>query len=117
MPALNFQKQFADKVQNGEKNQTIRAYRKRPFEIGDHIYVYTGMRTKGCRKLKEAELSEVQHIVIMEDERIFLESDLLGPITSDKLAKDDGFSSLLEMIQWFKKTHGLPFEGQLIKWE
>ena len=52
MPALNFKKEFADKVASGEKRQTIRALRKdgknpRP---GQKLYLYTGMRTKYCRK-------------------------------------------------------------------
>ena len=37
MPALNFKKEFADKVKNGEKRQTIRAMRKRRFQIGDNL--------------------------------------------------------------------------------
>ena len=31
-------------------------------------------------------------------------------------AVDDGFDSFAEMLEWFEKTHGLPFEGQLIQW-
>ena len=51
MPALNFKKQFAEKVETGEKRQTVRAKRKRAFVVGDKLYLYTGMRTKYCRKL------------------------------------------------------------------
>jgi len=28
----------------------------------------------------------------------------------------DGFTDWAEMIKWFEDTHGLPFEGILIKW-
>jgi len=54
MPALNFQARFADAVERGDKTQTIRAPRKRPFKVGDNLYLYTGMRTKWCRKLLDA---------------------------------------------------------------
>ena len=32
------------------------------------------------------------------------------------IAKADGFGSWEEMLDWFEKTHGLPFEGLLIRW-
>jgi len=65
MPALNFQEQFADRVASGEKQQTIRAWRKRPFRTGDKLFLYTGMRhPKACRELGEATASRVALIVI-----------------------------------------------------
>ena len=52
MPALNFT-MFVDKVESGEKRQTIRAYRKdgRDPKPGDPLYLFTGMRTTACRRL------------------------------------------------------------------
>jgi hypothetical protein len=35
----------------------------------------------------------------------------------DKIAVADGFKDWREMVQWFSKTHGLPFEGELITWK
>ena len=64
MPALNYQAQFAPKVESGEKLQTIRARRKRPFKRGDRLYHYTGMRTKSCRKLGESTCVIAMDIVI-----------------------------------------------------
>lgn len=64
MPALSFQKQFADQVATGKKRQTIRAWRKRPFFTGDKLYLYTGLRTSSCRKLGEAVAARVVAIVI-----------------------------------------------------
>lgn len=52
MALLNFQKQFADLIEAGTKRQTIRAARKYPIKVGDKLYLYTGLRTKYCRKLK-----------------------------------------------------------------
>ena len=67
MPALNFKKQFADKVERGEKRQTIRALRAdgRNPQPGQTLFLYTGMRTKSCRKLGEAVCSSVEQIDIV----------------------------------------------------
>ena len=54
MPALNFQKQFVPLIESGEKRQTIRSQRKQPIKVGDLLYLYTGQRTKNCRKLAES---------------------------------------------------------------
>jgi len=64
MPALNFHKQFAPAVEDGSKRQTIRALRKHPIRSGDHLYHYTGMVTKACRKLREDIATEAVHIEI-----------------------------------------------------
>lgn len=117
MPALNFQKQFADKVESGEKRQTIRAMRKRPFKTGDKLYLYYGMRTKSCRKLGEAVCNSVEDVKICKNGVIYING--VGKWFSasyDKIAREDGFKDWNEMFNWFKKTHGLPFHGQLIKW-
>mgnify|MGYP001768442570 CR=1 FL=1 len=113
MPALNFQKQFADKVEKGEKRQTIR---KRPFQIGDKLYLYTGQRTKQCRKLGESVVKESYSIVIPNEDEIYFDDCILIGIEKEQLARDDGFECVADMIDWFKKTHGLPFVGYLIIW-
>lgn len=141
MPALNFMKQFAGAVESGEKRQTIRAFRKdgRDVKAGDKLYLYTGMRTKGCRKLGEAVCVSVSRLQLLSRhaasgnvnllygapakrsgfDRFFIASskghgNSRGRFT--RLAKADGFSDIDEMVSWFEKTHGLPFEGLLIKW-
>jgi protein gp37 len=66
MPALNFKKQFAPLVETFKKRQTIRALRKdnRNPRPGQTLYLYTGMRTKGCKKLGEATCKKVTQITI-----------------------------------------------------
>lgn len=115
MPALNFQKQFAGDVESGKKHQTIRATRKNPVKAGDALYLYTGMRTKYCRKLRDAICKEVFNIEIKEDE-ILLDGVSLTGREKEQLATDDGLNCLDDMIDWFGNTHGLPFKGQLIVW-
>jgi hypothetical protein len=118
MPALNFMKQFAPLVESGEKKQTIRARRKdgRDPKKGQTLYLYTGMRSSGCRKLKEAECKDVQPIVIEDNYDIYVGAHCLDALEEMQLAEDDGFESRADFYLFFKKTHGLPFYGFLIKW-
>lgn len=136
MPALNFKKQFAEAVRSGDKHQTIRRKRKRPFVVGDTVQLYTGQRTKSCEKLGEGYVDFVCNIYIGEDERIkvtehyhnlfkrphYLDPGLckwyytyLRPDQIKDLAIADGFKSTEEFMQFFRDS-GLPFEGQLIVW-
>ncbi len=119
MPALNFKKQFAPQVESWEKLQTIRARRKdkRDPVAGQTLYLYTGMRTKVCRKLGETECKETQQITIEENLDIIIGTHCLGMDEEMELVKKDGFDSRVDFYQFFKKTHGLPFHGLIIKWD
>lgn len=119
MPLFNFQKRFADAVESGEKRQTIRAKRKNRPKIGQTAFLYTGCRTKACRKLGEHEITNVQDIYISEHEVLLECYSSPTPMEISqliKIAADDGFMNWHEMRDWFAKNHGLPFEGDLIKW-
>lgn len=111
MPSLNFQKQFAPLVESGDKPHTIRAKRKHPIKQGDTLYLYTGLRTKKARRLKVAKCTAVLPISITRDG-----VEIYPPVDKEELAKKDGFKSFDEMASWFDKTHGLPFNGDLICW-
>lgn len=133
MVALNFQKQFADAVESGAKTQTVRAVRKGKGQNparGGALQLYTGMRTKACRKLGEAVCDSVRPIVI-HAAAIFLGDpvDTLGgkaggafyddALTDDEaaaFAAADGFQTVDDFIRFFAETHGLPFAGQAIFW-
>jgi hypothetical protein len=117
MPALNFKKQFAEMVESGRKRQTIRSLRKdgRNPRVGQTLYLYMGMRTKYCKKLGEAVCKSVKQMTIETNEAI-VGVDFLDITQQEKLAKADGFNSFVDMIDFFRKTHGLPFYGLLIKW-
>ena len=122
MPALNFQARFAPLVESGEKRQTIRKRRKdgRDPKPGDTLYLYTGMRTKACRRIGEVECKDVYEINLQprfRDESIgALMAGSGFPCSLERLAELDGFKDPTEMFDWFEKTHGLPFEGLLIRW-
>lgn len=116
MPLLNFQKQFAEKVRTGEKTQTIRATRKRPFVVGDKVYLYTGCRTKNCVKLGKGIVTHAL-TVYLDTDKVSIGGKLLHENYNHELARKDGFVDWYAMRDWFEKTHGLPFRGQLIVWE
>ena len=114
MPALNF-KVFTDKIISSEKCQTIRPVGKRKYVIGDKLYLYTGQRTKQCKKLGEAVCSEVVPITLTRGTGIQCELCYVGNKARlflyhhevVQLAKEDGFASLKEMFDFFITTYNL----------
>lgn len=121
MAAYNFQKQFAPLVENGKKRQTIRAVGKRRHaKPGEPIQLYTGMRTKVCRKLitPDPVCVEVSLLCIhLGHPRATVNGQIIEGKALDNLAKADGFNTAEEMREWFSTVHGLPFHGLIIKWE
>ncbi|MGE4296813.1 MAG: hypothetical protein AB7E47_02190 [Desulfovibrionaceae bacterium] len=135
MPAYNFKKQFAQAVESGEKRQTIRAIGKRRHAWpGERLQLYTGMRTKACRKLVTPDpvCKDVVHIVMnkFNGQRelefgnspclVFLFADgTYRNATADEqeeIAHADGFASFDEMYEWFEQAHGMPFRGVMVRW-
>lgn len=117
MPAYNFQAQFADDVGGGHKRQTIRPRRKRPTRVGDTLYLYTGMRTKNCRKLLEATCQSVEPIEIFPT-YIKINGRVLPHTEMTALAGADGFADLGHFYDFFRDHYGVPHEVELelIKW-
>ena len=120
MPALNFQEKFAAAVSSGRKTQTIRALRKRPIRVGDTVYLYTGQRTKAAQRLGTGTVIEVHDImfcdrrppaIVIDGKRV-----AYAGLESEEIAVRDGFVNIRALLHWFRKTHGLPFRGHLIRW-
>jgi len=118
MPAYNFKAQWADLVANGLKWHTIRMKRKRATLPGDTVYLYTGMRTKQCRKLGQHLCQNVVPIDIYPG-RIVLDGKELVGEEAMGLAIADGFSDLDSFFAFFEKTYGLPQVGtmEVIYWD
>ena len=116
MPIISFKKQFVESVKSGIKMQTIRALGKRKYKARDILYLYTGLRTKGCKKLGEGIIKYVQPIYI-DHNLVVLDGEKLTNIQKLELACADGFNDIYELTKWFDNIHGLPFEGRLIKWD
>ena len=117
MPALNFKKRFAPDVESFKKRCSIRAKRKdgRNPHVGDRLYLYTGMRTKGCQKLGESDCKAVTEIVI-DNAGINLAGEWVNIQQMINIARADGFDCWLDCRNFFAKEHGLPFWGLLIEW-
>ncbi|MCA9137263.1 MAG: ASCH domain-containing protein [Planctomycetales bacterium] len=125
MVAYNFQKQFAEPIRSGLKTHTIRRDGKRRHaRPGEHLQLYTGMRTRSCEKIiPDPICSAVHPIIILVGEtsihRITIERN--GSVHSlEKLGQfaiDDGFESLEAFHRFWKDFHGVgAFQGRLISW-
>jgi len=116
MPAVNFKKQFAPDVESGKKRQTIRAFKKcgNPKE-GCKLFLYTGMRTQYCKKLREETCISVEAVTIDEREMTVAENPLSAS-ERHQMAIADGFECWDELVEFFRNVHSLPFFGLLIKW-
>lgn len=123
MPAYNFQKRFVPMILSGRKNTTIRARRKHGnAEPGKSVQLYTGMRTKQCRKIINDPLCyQVTPIIIDIDKQLNLQivlanRQLLGPEKFD-LVYSDGFDTLDQFAAFFISQYELPAQLYLIEWE
>lgn len=125
MPALNFKKQFEPHIRSKRKKHTIRAKRERPIKVGDKLYLYTGMRTKSCQKITEAECVKVEDIQIapyrtplgpsaIERFGIFVDGIPLNEDECEALAYRDGFRDFKTMMLFWDGR--LPFKGDIIHW-
>lgn len=132
MTAYNFQKQFAPSVESGKKCQTVRGNRKRHARPGEPVQLYTGMRTRACRKLVDPDpiCTSVEPIWMMISDREGGRIEAIeigGKVLIDSEIKDfciaDGFagwnlSARNAMGCWFVANHGVgQFEGVVIKWQ
>jgi hypothetical protein len=123
VPLVTVAPEFADRVERGEKTQTIRAYRKdgRDPKVGDRLYFWTGLRQrkKKARKLGEGIVESVTPIEIRK-RRIWvgrgIRKTCLMLHEAWHVALRDGFDSPEAMTAWFDRVHGLPFRGLVIRW-
>lgn len=108
MVAYNFKEQFAPLVSSGIKRQTIRANGDRRHAApGESVQLYTGQRTKECRKLVEPDPVCVRSrpIGISANHDVFLgvgsDIEQLDETAIAILAATDGFKSTDEFFQFF----------------
>lgn len=118
---------FIDKILSGEKRQTIRRAGKKWANVkaGDRLTLYTGLRTKNCRKLGEAEVDSIDDIEMyifkLEDGvRMYgVELNRQGLPAAEvfPLARADGFENIVRFLDFFQDRYGEHFEGKIIKWK
>lgn len=133
MVAYNFQRQFVPAIQAGKKRQTIRAHRKnnRHARVGERLQLYSGLRTKNCRKLfdKDPICNAVDSVEIYikeagQIEQIVLNGTHLNSNEIEKFAKADGFMAANGLTArdamgvFFQGYYGIGiFKGNVIRWE
>jgi hypothetical protein len=119
MPAYNFKSRFVEPIQSGEKNTTIRPCRKRPTRIGDTLYLFTGQRTKACRKIGVYRCKNVTPLIIYPQLMSIYRDGYLISIAALKLISvNDGFSSLKDFFCFFRDQYGpVRLIMELITWE
>ena len=121
MPAYNFMERFATLVESGQKKQTIRK-NDRDAKVGDTAYLYTGQRTKRCRRIGESIIAGVYPIDSTPEIGPYIvikynENNSVHIIDVEKFAEADGFNSADEMLSFFDQKYGIPFYGYLHVWE
>lgn len=127
MVAYSFQKRFAPQIIAGTKRQTIRLPRKRHARPGEKVQLFTGMRTRHCKKIiPDPFCTVVLPISIRLNAGRIVEVDLgtwaSGRWTQiaclDMFARQDGFENLDDMSEFWARAHGdiEHFDGVLICW-
>lgn len=115
MVAINFSERFAGPVERGEKCQTIRRTAK--CKPGDKLQIYTGQRTKNCRKLLDAVCKGVAKVKITRG-TLEISGHVFMSDTAAAFARADGFSTFDEMFRWFSDRYDTQvFEGYVITWD
>ncbi len=121
MVAINFKKEFVGAILAGDKAQTIR--QKARCKPGDKLQLYTGQRTKYCKKISDAICTHV-HTIEIDELLIKLEGIPLDIACMTQFAQADGFTAhdnprinTLDFLNFFRDNYGLPFKGYVIKWK
>lgn len=123
MIVLTFQPRFSALVETGAKRHTIRGERKRPIRPGDLLSLrqWTGRPYMSPQRVLRPPMPCLSVTPIRVSwsntgRPILLDADILTPEQAAWLAHDDGFKSTADLVDWFERTHGLPFHGVLIRW-
>lgn len=121
MRVILFQSRFAPLVQSGQKTQTIR--KKARCKPGDQLSLrqWSGRPYRSKQEeLKDGVCTSVSTVSIghgLDENGISINGEELNVHGQSLLAQLDGFMNAIEMMDWFRDVHGLPFEGEIIKWE
>lgn len=115
MPAYSFKPQFVPFILAGEKTHTIRSPRRHAQRTDQLCHLYTGMRTRQCRKLFTAPCLKVERIVIGANGVVIVDGEQLAKDEREALARRDGFQSFSDMLAFWDGR--LPFEGHIIHWD
>lgn len=131
MNVILFQPRFEQSIVTGRKLHTIRPHRRdgRPrarFGEALSLRVWTGLPYRSRQR-------EFAQVVVTDTDTVRIHDDGLewrpGSIAATfwhqdrkaallkSFAWSDGFANWPELQAWFASTHGLPFTGELIRWQ
>lgn len=117
MVAFNFKKEFAPRIEDGSKTGTIRQTIR--CLVGSTMQLYTGQRTKFCRRIGTAKCMQVIPLRIQAHRVEFLSGQMhsiTAPDALERFAYTDGFDSWQDLTSFFAKQYGLPADGYLHVW-
>ncbi|WP_319775512.1 ASCH domain-containing protein [Breoghania sp.] len=134
MVAYNFVAVLAPQIEARTKTQTVRANRRRHARPGEPVQLYTGMRTRSCRKLIAPDpicrcvrpiTIDVTDLIAAGIAAIAIGGDFLTFDEIEQFARADGFAPEFwggtdareNMGAFWRRFHGNGrFEGVLIEW-
>ncbi len=123
MRVILFKPEFAIKVVDGTKTQTVRRDGKRNPKPGDILSLrqWSGLpyRSKQQLLIPVVECKSVSRVRIYPIlQQIEMQNILLHTHAANDFARDDGFPDRLEMFAWFWNTyHVEEFNGICIQWK
>ena len=115
MTAFNFQPQFVPKILADKKLSTIRSTKR--CNVGDTMQLYTGLRTKKCKKLMDVTCIGVAPIMIREPDIWAIIGKIEGNIhPAPVLHIQEGFKNAQDFLEFFRHEYGLPYRGWIHAW-
>jgi hypothetical protein len=114
MVAINFHRSLLMPSLPAGRLQTIR--QKARARAGQALQLYTGQRTKECRKLADAVCIDCTYVGLTARGVTFGDASRF-PGDRDDFARADGFENYAAMWKWFSEryeTHS--FTGHVIRW-
>lgn len=114
-----FKPQFAALVEAGTKTQTVRPTPKRMPQAGDTISLrcWVGAPYRSEQRVLRESIIAAVRLIEIDTCALTIDGVRLHHLEEEEFAMADGFSGIVEMTDWFRETHGLPFVGIVIYWE
>jgi len=127
---IGFKPQFVEPILKGIKKHTFREDKKQRWKPGMIMHQATGVRTKNYNCFYRPTLINIQKITITwigTSVIIFIDDDLKVDFNTaanwsfynnngfdflETLAKNDGFSSVENFLEWFNTN----FNGKILHW-
>lgn len=115
MPSFNFKPEFVPDILANKKGGTIRMTQR--CKPGQTMFLFTGMRTKKCKRIGTKPCVGVMPIQVTESRFLLLNGVYLGLQDSNDFAKADGFRDLDAFFKFFENQYGLPYSGWWHVWD